>query len=196
MIRKIISGGQTGADRGALEAAVMYGFPYGGFIPPGRKAEDGRVPNGYLMTECSAGGYPGRTKANVAASCGTVLFEWAENSPGSRLTKRFCAEVGKPVLVFGSEQRHNPSEEMARLISVWAQVRGIAVLNFAGTRESKANGLQIKVREVAAEVIHFAMSCQGCGGTGCSLRELRRTDEVYSSRLRCAMCNSTGTMAQ
>ncbi len=75
MITRIISGAQTGADRAGIDAAIESGIPYGGWIPKGRKAEDGTVPETYTeLQELIRGGYPKRTEQNVIDSDGTVIF--------------------------------------------------------------------------------------------------------------------------
>ena len=74
MIRKIISGGQTGADRAALDVAIKFNIPHGGWIPKGRKAEDGRLPDRYQLQEMPTPSYPERTEQNVIDSDGTLIF--------------------------------------------------------------------------------------------------------------------------
>ena len=76
-LRKIVSGGQTGADQGALSACVQAGFPYGGWIPKGRRTEKGKVPARYRMRQHWSRHYPPRTEKNVADSDGTVIFTFA-----------------------------------------------------------------------------------------------------------------------
>ena len=74
MLRKIISGGQTGADRAGLDFAIEVGLVHGGYIPQGRKAEDGRIDEKYQLVELSSNSYPVRTKRNIRESDGTVIF--------------------------------------------------------------------------------------------------------------------------
>jgi hypothetical protein len=71
---KIVSGGQTGADRAALDWAIFHDLPHGGWCPKGRKAEDGVIPDQYQLTETSSASYPQRTQWNVRDSDGTVIF--------------------------------------------------------------------------------------------------------------------------
>jgi hypothetical protein len=70
-LKKIVSGGQTGVDQGALEAALRLSFPCGGFCPADRQAEDGTIPQRYPLTPLAGGGYPERTRQNVVASEGS-----------------------------------------------------------------------------------------------------------------------------
>jgi predicted Rossmann-fold nucleotide-binding protein len=74
MIRKIISGGQTGADRAGLDFAIEAGLEHGGYVPRGRKAEDGRIDDRYNLIELSTSSYPARTRRNIEKSDGTVIF--------------------------------------------------------------------------------------------------------------------------
>ena len=74
MLRKIISGGQTGADRAGLDFAIEKGLGHGGYVPRGRKAEDGRIDDRYNLVELSTSSYPARTRRNIEQSDGTVIF--------------------------------------------------------------------------------------------------------------------------
>ena len=73
MLRKIISGGKTGADRAGLDFAIEKGLEHGGYVPRGRKAEDGRIDDRYNLVELSTRSYPGRTRRNIEESGGTVI---------------------------------------------------------------------------------------------------------------------------
>lgn len=83
MIKKIISGGQTGADRAAIDFARKYYIPHGGWIPKGRITEDGPLPDKYQLQEMPTASYPARTKQNVIDSDGTVIFSRAEPIGGT-----------------------------------------------------------------------------------------------------------------
>ena len=74
MLRKIISGGQTGTDRAGLDFALETGLEHGGYVPSGRKAEDGRIDERYNLIELSTNSYPARTRRNIEESDGTVIF--------------------------------------------------------------------------------------------------------------------------
>ena len=97
-ITKIISGGQTGADRGGLDAAIVYGVPHGGWCPKGRISEDGTMPLKYDLKEMTNKNYLKRTEANVVDSDATVIFTQGKLSRGSKRTVYFCQEHGKPWL--------------------------------------------------------------------------------------------------
>lgn len=95
-IAKIISGGQTGADRAALDAAIACNVPHGGWCPKGRLAEDGRIPKRYQLQEMDADDYPSRTRANVEAADLTLIFSHGPLTGGSLLTQQFAEELNKP----------------------------------------------------------------------------------------------------
>lgn len=88
MLKKIISGGQTGADVAGLDVAIKHGVPHGGAIPKGRLNEDGALPDRYNLQEMPTSSYPKRTEKNVVDSDGTVIFTHGELTGGSLLTKK------------------------------------------------------------------------------------------------------------
>jgi hypothetical protein len=95
-VSKIVSGGQTGADRGGLDAAIELGIPHGGWCPKGRKAEDGAIPLTYDLTETGSADYRVRTEKNVLDSDATAIFTCGELSGGSKLTADLAEKHGKP----------------------------------------------------------------------------------------------------
>jgi hypothetical protein len=153
-MKKIMSGGQTGADRGALEAALELKFPYGGWVPKGRLAEDGQVPAEYdQLTEHSNPDYKPRSWSNVRDSTGTVIICPAPMSPGSQLTLRYCQEQGKPVMVRDAAKVISDPHTAARQVWDWIKLHKIETLNVAGTREKKCKGLQHAVAVLISDVI-------------------------------------------
>jgi hypothetical protein len=99
MLRKIISGGQTGADRAGLDFAIETGLEHGGYVPRGRKAEDGRIDVRYNLVELRTSSYPARTRKNIEESDGTVIFSLESLlSGGTKLTRDYANKLGKPVL--------------------------------------------------------------------------------------------------
>ena len=92
-VQRIISGGQTGADRGGLDAALRLNIPHGGYCPLGRKAEDGRIPDVYDLQEMDTDDYCIRTRRNVAFAHATVVFYYDVLDGGSLLTVKFCHEL-------------------------------------------------------------------------------------------------------
>jgi hypothetical protein len=96
---KVISGGQTGVDRGALDAALAFEVECSGWCPAGRLAEDGTIPTRYPVMELANAGYAERTVRNVADSDGTLVISKGEPVGGTRETVDRCIEMGKPYLI-------------------------------------------------------------------------------------------------
>ncbi len=145
---KIVSGGQTGADRGALEAALELRFDYGGWIPKGRKAEDGIVPLAFdRLQEHPSPEYQHRTYANVRDSDGTVIIARQPLAGGSKSTLRVVHEQEKPVCVFRASQAIHSPEGLVPMLRKWIAHHKIETLNVAGSRESRVPGLQVAVKQ-------------------------------------------------
>ena len=145
MLRKIISGGQTGADRAGLDFALQAGLEHGGYVAKGRKPEDGRIDDRYQLIELSSSSYVDRTKRNVEESGGTVIFSLeTELTGGSELTRSHAIQADKAVIHIhdgGTEKNRT-----ALLTEVWrlrnfVDKNGIEVLNVARPRESKEPGV-------------------------------------------------------
>ena len=152
-LRKIVSGGQTGADQGALGACLRKKFPHGGWVPKGRRTEKGKVPARYRkMRQHWSRHYPPRTEKNVVDSDGTVIFTFGPPDGGSRLTIDFAKQHGKPWLAVDLKL---PQEAAAAKVVRWIQRRlpDGAVLNVAGSRRSKAPGIHRAVKRVVVEVL-------------------------------------------
>ena len=151
-LRKIVSGGQTGADQGALAACVQKKFPYGGWVPKGRRTEKGKVPQKFRMRQHWSRHYPPRTERNVVDSDGTVVFTFGKPDGGSRLTIDFAKKHGRPWLAVDLTR---PREEAVAAVVRWIRRRlpEGAVLNVAGSRRSKAPGIHMAVKKVMGEVI-------------------------------------------
>lgn len=146
-IKKIVSGGQTGADRGGLDAAIALGIPHGGWCPKGRKAEDGVIPDVYDLVEANSADYRFRTEQNVMDSDATLIFTRGPLDGGSLLTAK-CAQMHhKPFLHLDlySNEYH---VEGAGLVDWLKGYQKPLVLNVAGQRESKSPGLQVQVRDI------------------------------------------------
>lgn len=142
--RRIISGGQTGADRGALQACLDWDFDYGGFVTRGRRAEDGRVPDKFdKLTELKSANYPPRTRANVRAADATLLVlagphESLRESNGSLLTLQACREENKPRLVLSMADSISEWDFWGVIAAKWCRRLDVKTLNVAGSRESRS----------------------------------------------------------
>lgn len=139
---KIISGGQTGVDRGALDAAVALGLEHGGWCPRGRLAEDGRIPRHYRLRETETSDYPERTERNVLDSDATLILCRGSLSGGTELTRRLAKAHGRPCRVVDLEE--TPSVEPVRR---WLAEHRVSVLNVAGPRESQSPGIATAAQE-------------------------------------------------
>ena len=132
---KIISGGQTGVDRAALDVALRHGIESGGWCPAGRLDEFGRIPDHYPVRELSGGGFTERTLQNVKDSDGTVVIYPRELRGGTEQTVRFCVDLNRPhQLVDASEIS---AESAAKLIGDFVRGNTIGILNVAGPRQSE-----------------------------------------------------------
>ena len=154
-IGKIISGGQTGADRAALDAAIACGVPHGGWCPKGRLAEAGSIPGKYNLRETEEADYPVRTRANVEAADLTLIFSRGPLTGGSLLTLEFAKAARKPCVHMnlcagfqGLEKRgqalrqfFQTSEKTGRKVPRFGKIS----LNVAGPRASNDPGIYAAV---------------------------------------------------
>lgn len=136
ILSKIISGGQTGVDRGALDAALAADFHCGGWCPPGRPAEDGVIPNRYPLIEMPGGSYRQRTIKNVMDSDGTLIIYFSELQTGTKLTAETCIRKNKPYLLIDAAAV--PVNQAIELAARFIEDQNISVLNVAGPRATKA----------------------------------------------------------
>ncbi|MCP4594824.1 MAG: hypothetical protein GY842_29185 [bacterium] len=138
-IRRIVSGGQTGVDRAALDVARELDIPHGGYVPKGRRAEDGPIHPRYQLTEMHTANYEARTLANVCHSDATLLISRGPLTGGSAFTKRAANQHNRPVLHVDlalEDQAH------ARVrIREWLTKYQPEVLNIAGPRQSTSPGI-------------------------------------------------------
>ena len=135
---KIISGGQTGADRAALDWAIANNVPHGGWCPKGRKAEGGTIPAHYALKETPSTSYLQRTEWNVRDSDGTAIFTLSSKlTGGSKRTAEFAAKHRKPWIHISAADGPAVHTKLAQFVSA----NGIKVLNVAGTRGSKEPGV-------------------------------------------------------
>jgi hypothetical protein len=135
MIKKIISGGQTGADQAALDVAIELGIPHGGWIPKGRKTERGPLPSKYRLQEMPTTSYPARTEQNVKESDGTLIISHGELTGGSDFTREMAEKHNKPWMHVDANQLS--IEATVQVVQAWIRGNEIRVLNVAGPRASK-----------------------------------------------------------
>lgn len=142
-IKKIISGGQTGVDRAALDWAIQHSIPHGGWCPKGRLASDGIIHERYMLQETESSGYRQRTKRNVADADATVVFNIGDLDGGTLQTVKFAMTQRKPFVVIQLDDL--PLSESVELFSSWVETNKIMSLNFAGPREEKRPGVYVLV---------------------------------------------------
>ena len=136
LIEKIISGGQTGVDRAALDVAMELGIPCGGWCSQGRRAEDGRIPEHYPLQEASSKEYPVRTRLNVEDSDGTLVLAAGSPTGGTALTLKLARQLHKPFLLVDLATDASPS-----VLRPWLRKNHILILNIAGPREGESSGI-------------------------------------------------------
>lgn len=156
-LKKIVSGGQTGVDRAALDFAIRRGIPHGGYCPKGRRSESGRIAAKYRLTECASPDYAMRTALNVAHSDGTLILTRGRPEGGTQRTVFLCGEYGKPALVIDLDRKLRPAE-----FADWLQAHEIETLNVAGPRESKQPGVGGQAR-AALEQLFATVSAPAFG---------------------------------
>jgi hypothetical protein len=152
LLVKIISGGQTGVDRAALDAAMARGLTVGGWCPKNRKAEDGAIPALYPLRETPGSSYPVRTSWNVRDSDGTLVVWRGEASRGTNLTLAKVEQLQKPLHVLNLTLPFEPAA-----VAGWIQEHSIQVLNVAGPRASESPGIY----EAARKAIDAILACPG-----------------------------------
>lgn len=143
-IQKLVSGGQTGVDRAALDVALELGIPCGGWCPRGRLAEDGRIPDRYPLQETKSDDYSRRTLFNVRDSDGTLILTRGELTGGTALTKSLADERGKPCHVVDLDVSNGIGDA-----ADWLKSTNIRIVNVAGPRESVQPG----IHEMATEFL-------------------------------------------
>lgn len=146
-IQRIISGAQTGADRGGLDAAIQLGIAHGGYCPKGRRSEDGKIPDIYQVTETLQSDYPPRTKLNIKEADVTLIFAGPRGpGTGSKLTERLCKELKKPHVLVQLDE--TDWRDVVPYVRRFLSVHRPKVVNVAGSRGSHAPHLQAQVRQI------------------------------------------------
>ncbi len=135
MIKRIVSGGQTGADRAALDFSIKFGIPHGGWIPKGRLAEDGPLPEEYQLEELPTGSHPALTEKNVVDSDGTLIFSRGRPTGDTDYARKMVLKHGKQLLHV--DLSSTAAFAAASLILSWIEMQHIKIMNVAGPRASK-----------------------------------------------------------
>ena len=161
-LSRIVSGGQTGVDRGALDAALDAGFSCGGWCPQRRLAEDGAIAVRYPLMETTGGDYSERTLRNVLDSDGTAILYCGEPEGGTRQTRLYCKEHGRPCELIDA-LRASPQEAAAR-IAAFVAANDIGTLNVAGPRASKWPGARDYAYATVMQLLKPAADERRCSG--------------------------------
>lgn len=143
----VLSGGQTGVDRAALDVALALHLPCGGWCPRGRRAEDGPLPAHYPLRETDSADYPPRTERNVRDADATLILNRGPLAGGTAYTVRMAEKHAKPCLVVDID-----TVDRAAVIA-WLQERRVATLNIAGPRESSRPGIYAQASTVLRQVL-------------------------------------------
>ena len=147
-IERIVSGGQTGVDRAALDAAMQAGIPVGGWCSKGRRAEDGTIPERYPLSETPSRRYAQRTAWNVRDSDGTLILHAGTLEGGTALTKTKARSYGRPTCTVAVN-----ADDADEQIRAWVESETIRVLNIAGPRESEVPGIYESARRVLTTLL-------------------------------------------
>lgn len=154
-VRRIISGGQTGADQAGLFAARDLGLRTGGWAPKGFWTDNGyaqELLESFGLVECPQSGYPPRTRLNVRDSDGTLIFGNA-NSPGCRLTRKYCDELERTVMFVPWYGTVDVRSYLQSLFRQWITDKNIQTLNVAGNRERTNPGIFAAARAFLVEAL-------------------------------------------
>lgn len=159
MLKKIISGGQTGADRAALDVAIKFNIDHGGWIPKGRKTEDGPLPEMYQLMEMESDDYRDRTRQNIVDSHGTVIISRGELTGGSKLTQSYAKVAGKPNCFLNLS--YTEEFEASMFLQSFISENKIGVLNVAGPRLSGQPWIYNDVKTILEVMIYLFYSDSG-----------------------------------
>lgn len=153
-VRRIVSGGQTGVDRGGLDAAMELGLQHGGWCPAGRRSEDGPIPRRYRLKSTRSADYKVRTEQNVIDSDGTLILFRRQLSGGTLLTSQYCENHDKPR--WHVDLAEVTDEDHVKLavsgVVEWLVDNNVQVLNIAGPRESQNQGICLDTKAFLLQV--------------------------------------------
>lgn len=146
--KKIVSGGQTGVDRAALDVALELGIPCGGWCPKGRLAEDGIIDERYPLRETDSPEYPVRTEMNVKDSDATLIITQGQVTEGTARTLELTEKYKKAHLVVDLSKAKDPA-----IVKKWLEFNQVGTLNVGGPRESKIPGIYGKTAEFLRKIL-------------------------------------------
>jgi len=158
---RIVSGGQTGVDRAALDVAIELGLRHGGWCPRGRRAEDGPLHARYELQETEGDGYRQRTRRNVADSDATLVLNEGPVTGGTALTVQFAVRLSKPHLVLQIDETTDWSGPARQQFGAWLAEHRVGVLNVAGPGERKRPGIHGRACEVLRRLLESAPGGEG-----------------------------------
>jgi hypothetical protein len=156
VLEKLMSGGQTGVDRAALDVARELGIAAAGWCPQGRRAEDGRLQDCYPLKETPAAEYAQRTEWNIRDSDGTLVLTRGRPSEGTAFTIEVATRLGKPCLVLDVAENPDASQ-----VATWSHTHQVRVLNVAGPRESKCPGIYQHAQAFLRQLLAGLQNSQG-----------------------------------
>jgi hypothetical protein len=176
MIKRIISGGQTGVDQAALDAAIKLDIPHGGWVPKGRKTENGPLPDKYEMLETATSKYAGRTEQNVIDSDGTLIITRGSLTEGSEYTRSMAMKHNRPWLHIDLNKK--PKFHAATIIMTWIEENGVEILNIAGSRASKDPAIYSDVINIIENVYYLGLIKNSAPGS--YVHELQMLRKTYT----------------
>ena len=153
ILEQIVSGGQSGADRAALDVAIKFNIPHGGWITKGRRTETGPLPDKYRLKEMDTSDYPSRTRQNILDSNGTVIISRGPLTGGSKLTRTFAKVVGKPNCHINL--LNHDILEAALVLQSFILENSIRILNVAGPRASHDLTIYHDVKSILEAVFYL-----------------------------------------
>ncbi|MCD4674427.1 MAG: putative molybdenum carrier protein [Desulfobacula sp.] len=153
MLKIIISGGQTGADRAALDVAIKFNIEHGGWIPKGRRTEKGPLPMKYQLNEMDTSDYRKRTRQNIIDSHGTVIISRGKLTGGSKLTRSFAKDAGRPNCYL--DLLKTDEFESSIILKSFIMENEIQILNVAGPRSSHHPGIYMDVKTILETMLYL-----------------------------------------
>lgn len=181
MLKKIISGGQTGADQAALDAAIKLDIPHGGWLPKGRLTENGPLPHKYDLLELSSKSYVERTEKNVVASDGTLIISHGPLTGGSEYTVDMAVKHDRPYLHVDLDKIS--AFQGALMIRDWLHEHQVEILNVAGPRASKDSKIYADTFKILESVVYLELVENPTADAAQPLGEFPQTVDAAVERL-------------